>query len=469
MSYAAEHTGTGQQVALKFMTVEDAEDDEFVVRFEQEARVMAGLRSPNTVRIYDFGRTDEGNLFMAMELLNGQTLDKRVRELVRQGTTMGESEAAVLGIQILRSLVEAHGKGLVHRDLKPGNVFLTDDGSDDVLAKVLDFGIARVAGSNLTGAGRLLGTPAFMSPEQWRAERPDGRADLYAVGCILYCCVTGRPPFRADNPMALLKAHMVDPVPDPRPEAKTTLSDGFVHVMLTAMAKDPGERYPDARSMRVALEAVVGGAWAGTPHGQVPSSQFPTAPMLPFVEDAMDSQTLAWADTDAAAGPGASSGPGPGPDTGTDRVARPGKATVSMAAPGVAAAPDVHKTPRAAAMVALGTAVAVGVLAAVAGAVWWLLADPVPHATQVSGMAVREVPAIPQTPPPAVAVSAPVAALPTPAVLAAPAVDGSAAPADAVPTAKSQPAAPAIRPPSAAPAAKPTRKKAGGTIVEEVF
>ena len=264
--HAAEHVATGQRVALKFMIVGDEEGVEFVSRFEQEARVMAGLRHPNTIRIYDFGRTDDGSMFMAMELLVGQPLDKVIRDATRRGETMAETDAVNYGVQCLKSLGEAHGHGLVHRDLKPGNVFLTDDGGGETLVKVLDFGIARVQGSSLTNAGRILGTPSYMSPEQWQGGKVDARADLYAMGCLLYCCVTGQPPFAAgDNMLSLLSKHCYDPVPDPRPLARGPLSDAFVQVMLTALAKEASDRFADARAMRTALEAVAGGAWAGTP------------------------------------------------------------------------------------------------------------------------------------------------------------------------------------------------------------
>ena len=193
--YAAEHTGTGQLVALKFMAIDGEDSAEFAARFEQEARVMAGLKHPNTIRIYDFGSSSDGQMFMAMELLAGQGLDKVIRENTPQGTTMGQTEAANYAIQILKSLAEAHAQGLVHRDLKPGNVMLTDDGGGEILCKVLDFGIARVNNSDMTGSGRLLGTPSYMAPESWQGSKVDLRADLYAVGCILHCCVTGGPPF----------------------------------------------------------------------------------------------------------------------------------------------------------------------------------------------------------------------------------------------------------------------------------
>jgi len=280
--YGGEHVETGQRVAVKCMLVADEEGEEFVRRFSQEARVMAGLKSPNTIRIYDFGRAADGALYMAMELLTGTPLDKHIRELQRKGETMDERSVLEIGVQILRSLGEAHNQGLVHRDMKPGNVFLTDDGSGEVLVKVLDFGIARVADSSLTNAGKVLGTPTYMSPEQWEGERIDARSDLYSVGCILYCCATGQPPYQAgENMLSLMKKHCCDPIPDPREIAKGELSDGFVQVMQSAMAKTAGDRFADARAMREALQAVLGGAWAGTPEPSVaarrPSTTLATA------------------------------------------------------------------------------------------------------------------------------------------------------------------------------------------------
>ena len=264
--FAAEHCTTGQAVALKFMLTE-GEGDEFVARFEQEARVMASLRHPNTIRIYDFGQTDSGALFMAMELLHGQGLDSYIRENTRLGKTMSEVEAADYCTQILKALEEAHRQGLVHRDLKPGNIFLTDDGSGETLCKVLDFGIARVEDSEMTNAGRILGTPSYMSPEQWRGGTIDARSDLYAVGCILYCCVTGSPPFTVEggSPYQMMHKHLNEQPEDPRKRARQPLSDAFLQVVTTAMSKDVERRYVDARSMRQALQAAAGGAWAGTP------------------------------------------------------------------------------------------------------------------------------------------------------------------------------------------------------------
>lgn len=222
------------------------------------------LRNPHTIRIYDFGRTADGAMYMAMELLEGKPLDKHIKDLLKQGRTMTQYDAAMVGIQVLKSLAEAHALGMVHRDLKPGNVFITDDGSGELLAKVLDFGIARVQDSSMTSTGKILGTPAYMAPEQWRSEAVDARADVYAAGGMLYCCVTGAPPFHGDgNPMALMYQHFSEPVGDPRAAARESLTDDFVQILHAALAKQAKHRFADARAMRLALEAVVAGKVLG--------------------------------------------------------------------------------------------------------------------------------------------------------------------------------------------------------------
>ncbi|MSQ82595.1 MAG: serine/threonine protein kinase [Myxococcales bacterium] len=294
--YAAEHTATSQKVALKFMIVGDDEDKEFIARFEQEAKVMAGLRSTNTIRIYDFGRADDGALFMAMELLVGKPLDKHLRDLAREGHAMSEGEACRLAIQMLRSLTEAHGTGLVHRDMKPGNVFLNDDGGDDIIAKVLDFGLARVGGSALTNVGRIMGTPAYMAPEQWQGAGVGPPADLYAVGCMMYAMVTGEPPYQAgDNVLSLMHKHCTEAIPDPRAVANTKLSDGYVAVTAKAMAKNAADRYQDAKSMRQAIESVAGGSWNSTNLG-ISTGASATATTQIGRGEAAGSPTVAYAD-----------------------------------------------------------------------------------------------------------------------------------------------------------------------------
>lgn len=256
--FAAEHIATGQAAAVKVMSAEHgALPQDAIQRFQQEARVTSALNHPNTVRIYDFGQTENGVLFMAMERLRGPTLEARLEEAVAQGTALSEAETVNIGIQVLRSLTEAHAAGLVHRDLKPANLILAELVGEPSIVKVLDFGIARTHDSSLTAAGTALGTPHFMSPEQGLGLVPDGRADLYALGCILFACVVGEPPFDDPNPIAVLVQHQTDPLPDLRGRAKVPVSDAFIEVVRRATSKVREDRYANAPAMREALEAVL--------------------------------------------------------------------------------------------------------------------------------------------------------------------------------------------------------------------
>ncbi len=264
--YAAEHTSTGQQIAIKILAVEPgAAEEDAGKRFFQEARITSQLRHPNTVRLFDFGQSESGALFMALELIQGPTLERVLRDLALNGKTMAENDALDMAIAVLRSLAEAHTAELVHRDLKPANIMFADVPGEDPVVKVLDFGIARAKDSSLTGGGTVLGTPAYMSPEQCRGAALDGRSDLYSLAIILFRCVTGRVPFSDPSPLSVMYQHEAAEVPDLRALTAEPLSDGFIECVLHALAKRPAERFPDARSMRLALEAVRGGAWAGTP------------------------------------------------------------------------------------------------------------------------------------------------------------------------------------------------------------
>ncbi|MSP92853.1 MAG: serine/threonine protein kinase [Myxococcales bacterium] len=266
--YAAEHVGTRQAVALKMLTLDVANaEDDVVRRFYREAQVTAALSSPHTVKVFDVGQADNGPLYLAMELLVGQSLEQELRALGKRGERMAESRVVDVGLAVCRSLAEAHKANLVHRDLKPANIMLAKLGDEDEpVVKVLDFGIARTEDSSMTAQGSVLGTPQYMSPEQCRARPLDGRSDLYALGVILFRCAAGRLPFEDRNPLALMYLHANEPPPDLQALAGGGLSEGFVDVVRTALEKEPVDRFADARAMRQALEEVRSGAWAGTPH-----------------------------------------------------------------------------------------------------------------------------------------------------------------------------------------------------------
>ena len=267
--FEANNIATEHSVALKVVHPEGVTSVNGIRRFFQEAAVTSRLTHPNTVRVFDFGQTPDGTLYLVMEHLRGESLEGRIKGHNRNGTLMTEREAVRIAIAILRSLGEAHDANLVHRDLKPANIFLCPMRDEEEIVKVLDFGIAHVPDSNLTATGTALGTPSFMSPEQCRGENLDGRSDLYAVGLILFQCLTGRLPFVSDNPMVLVQAHAFQPAPDVRSMGSGQVSDAVAEVIEIALAKYSDERYATARDMRAALEAAAGGAWAPTPQRMV--------------------------------------------------------------------------------------------------------------------------------------------------------------------------------------------------------
>ncbi len=265
--YAGEHTGTKQLVALKVLALDaSTADDDVVKRFFQEAQVTARLKAQNTVRLFDVGQDDGGPLFLAMELLEGPNLQLVLKALKSEGRVMTEPQTLDIAIAVLRSLHEAHGHGLVHRDLKPANVILATSEDDEPLVKVLDFGIARTQDSSLTGSGRALGTPSYMSPEQCECEPLDGRSDLYSLGVILFECVCGVLPYVNDSAMGVMYMHRHGEIPSLRAAAQTPVSTGFVQVVQRLLAKSPSARAKDARSLRAELEALRSQSHvAGTP------------------------------------------------------------------------------------------------------------------------------------------------------------------------------------------------------------
>ncbi|HEY0096498.1 MAG TPA: serine/threonine-protein kinase, partial [Archangium sp.] len=253
--YKAEQLGLGRHVALKVMHPHIASAPGFTERFQREAQVLARLRHPGSVEVYDHG-LDAGMLYLAMELVYGETVDS---VLQREGI-LPVTRAVGLAVQVLEVLEAAHALGIVHRDLKPANLFLETHGRGERV-KVLDFGLATLSGGEevrLTQQGMAVGTPGFMSPEQMRGLPLDGRSDLYSLGCVLYELLVGAPPFPVMPSAEVSAAHLYKPIP-PLREARTDLSfsESLEAAVMRALEKLPERRPVDAMAMRQELLAVL--------------------------------------------------------------------------------------------------------------------------------------------------------------------------------------------------------------------
>ena len=229
-------------VAVKVLAPPYDRDGTFLERFRREARSAAGLSHPNVVSVFDSG-SYHGTHFIVTELVDGETLGERLRR-----GPMPPGEAAAVAVDVCHALEAAHARGLIHRDVKPGNVMLLPDGR----IKVVDFGIARAAGSDtLTGTGVVLGSTAYLAPEQASGQPVDERADLYALGCILYEMLAGSAPFRADTPVATMYRHVnEDPPP---PSSIRPVPAGLETVVMRCLEKDPRRRYGSALDLEHAL------------------------------------------------------------------------------------------------------------------------------------------------------------------------------------------------------------------------
>ena len=257
--YRGKQVQLGRFVAIKVLQQEAAAVPEWRLRFQREAKALSELAHPNVVGVTDSGIA-EGAPYLVMELLEGQTL----AELLR-GARLPFARGLDIARQMLRGLAFAHGKGIVHRDLNPANVFLQElpDHADHV--RLLDFGMAKfldgsrssTPGENLTHIGTVFGTPSYMSPEQARAEPVDVRTDVYAAGVILFELFAGRPPFAVRTQEGLRKAHESEPVPSLAEARPELIAAPFLQPIIErAMAKNRAGRFPDAASMLAALEAI---------------------------------------------------------------------------------------------------------------------------------------------------------------------------------------------------------------------
>jgi hypothetical protein len=259
--WRAYHPALRHDVAVKILRASEA-GPQAARRFEREVTATAELTHPNTVRVLDFGVTDDGLWFYAMELLEGETLAR----LVEREQGLPAARAVHMLQQAARAMAEAHARGIVHRDLKPENLFVTSLGGEGDFVKVIDFGIAKglaeAPDQSLTGDGKVLGTPLYMAPEQGEGRPVDARSDVYALGAVLYFALTGAPPFTATSSVALLSAHLHQAVVPPSQKTARAIPGDVEAVALRCLAKAIEDRYTDASDLADALATcTVAGAW----------------------------------------------------------------------------------------------------------------------------------------------------------------------------------------------------------------
>jgi serine/threonine-protein kinase len=263
--YRARQQAVGRDVALKIVRRDRASDPETKARFEREARAVSSLTSPHTITAFDFGEAEDGSWFLAMEMLEGETVGDRLRRERR----IDWLDAARFARDALRALAEAHAKGIIHRDLKPDNLFLArlpeEGGRRHEICKVLDFGIAKWQGGEEstidqleTQAGTVFGTPRYMSPEQAQGRPLDARSDLYSLGVLLYQMLSGRAPFTDDDAVVVMARHIKDAPPTLADvAAEGAIPPPLEEVVFRALAKSPDDRPQSAEEMAGELEAAV--------------------------------------------------------------------------------------------------------------------------------------------------------------------------------------------------------------------
>ena len=274
--YLAIHEAIEKPVALKILRPEYSRKADIVTRFQQEAISASRIKHPNVLDVFDFGETTAGCFFLAMEFLDGHDLADELERVSR----LTPERALPLALQIAKALAAAHGAGVVHRDLKPENVFLQQTPDGDEIVKIVDFGIAQLRTNEeaaaasqrqrrrLTRTGMIFGTPEYMAPEQAAGKKADLRVDVYALGVMMYEMFTGAVPFTGDTFMAVLSAHLHDPVPPLRqayPELE--ISPELEALILKTLAKNPDDRFRSMQELAAGL--------ATTPEGQAARASIP--------------------------------------------------------------------------------------------------------------------------------------------------------------------------------------------------
>jgi serine/threonine protein kinase len=269
--YRAEQAPLGRLCAVKVLNPNYAgdQDPEFHKRFFLEASIASKLTHPNTVTIFDYGRTDDDVYYMAMEFLDGVTLHRAIRTT----THLPEGRTAHIAMQMCRALREAHTLGVIHRDLKPANIFLVEHGDESDFVKVLDFGLVKelkelLPEDQLTQTGLFMGSPKYMSPEQIQGERVDPRTDIYALGIIMYEMLTGKVPFDRPNSVNILMAHVNEAVPPMRVTFPNVLvTPAMEETVMRCIRKNPDERFTTMDEVLASLKRVVGGSTHPSAYG----------------------------------------------------------------------------------------------------------------------------------------------------------------------------------------------------------
>ena len=283
--YKAEHVGIGRTVALKLLHPSLAGISEISKRFEREALAVGRIEHPNCVDVSDFGKLEDGSLYLVMEYLEG----KSVGDLLAAHRRIPALRALHIMRHVLRGLSHAHEAEIIHRDMKPENIIIVEQDGDPDFAKILDFGIAKMIGSaspddsvRLTQAGIAFGTPIYMSPEQAVGNPVDARADLYGATVVLYEMITGRPPFYSDDKLEVLSMHTTRDVPlMVEVAADLAVPPAIEELVRRGLAKRPDDRYSSAAEYVAAIDALLGGFGAdGVPRSRPSPGRLATAPVV---------------------------------------------------------------------------------------------------------------------------------------------------------------------------------------------